>query len=118
MDLKELVNRQREFDRAHGWDWHAIKDQGELLKILQYEIIAICGEVGETANALKKYLRDESANIEHTDMIAEELTPEIVDIFIYLLKIASTLDIDLETAFFAKMAQNKERFLRFEDRHS
>ncbi len=118
MELKELIQRQRDFDKKHGWDWYAVQDHEKLLEVLQYEVIALTGEVGEIANKLKKYLRDDAASLGHPESISEQLTPEIVDALIYLLKIASTLDIDLEAAYLEKMEANLRRFARYEQINS
>jgi NTP pyrophosphatase (non-canonical NTP hydrolase) len=41
------------------------------------------------------------------------LDDELVDTFIYLIKIANQLGVDLEAGFLRKTTQNAERFIEF-----
>ncbi|ELF2482516.1 nucleotide pyrophosphohydrolase, partial [Escherichia coli] len=42
--------------------------------------------------------------------VKAELDEELVDTFIYLIKIANQFDVDLESGFMAKLEKNKKRF--------
>jgi NTP pyrophosphatase (non-canonical NTP hydrolase) len=114
VDLKEIAEYQRNFDKKHGWDWSNSTDE-EGIKHLQYGIIALTGEVGEFANIVKKILREfrslgKLPGKEKIEMLKEEL----VDIFIYTIKIASQLlNMDLEKEYFKKMRINEEKFKKY-----
>lgn len=113
MDLKNIIEFQKKFDVAHGWDWANFKNDEEMLKKLQYITIALGGEQGEFSNIVKKILREfnqnKSVNQEHMKHLKEEL----VDIFAYTLVAAEFFNMDLEKAYFEKMKFNEERFKKF-----
>ncbi|MDD3102570.1 MAG: MazG nucleotide pyrophosphohydrolase domain-containing protein [Patescibacteria group bacterium] len=102
---------QKLFDEKHkgAFSWHQ-KINSENIHILEYLIIGLIGEVGELANIIKKIRRGDLTYSEHKDDIAEE----IVDVFIYLLKMAYQNDIDIEQEFLRKLEKNKRRFKMFE----
>lgn len=114
-DLKEIIKYQRNFDRKHGWDWSNSTGK-EKIKHLQYGIIALTGEIGEFANIVKKILREyRSLGRLPTKEKIEMLKEELVDIFIYTIKIASQLlNMDLEKEYFKKMKINEEKFKKYE----
>lgn len=102
--MKEIFDHLEAFDKAHGWDrYNKITNDKDRLDALQIEIINLLGELGEFANQLKK---DRRNNTLSKELLAEEAT----DMFIFLLKIAKTLDIDLEKTYYAKMRDNEKRF--------
>ena len=111
MTLKELTNFQEDFDSRHQgyfrWNSKVTDDNIELLEFL---LVSLTGEVGETANIVKKIVRGDTCLEEKRD----ELREEIADIFIYLLKMSYQMDIDLEAAYLAKMKKNEERFRVYE----
>ena len=71
--------------------------------------LAMCGEVGEFANLVKKIerrsldLNDASTRIR----LAEELD----DVFVYMLNIAGLLHIDLEAVHVQVRGKNEKRFM-------
>lgn len=111
MTLRELKDIQENFDSRHEgyFRWNSqITDVN--IEMLEFLIVSLTGELGEAANIVKKiargdYLLEEKKN---------ELQEEIADIFIYLLKIAYQMDIDLEQAYLNKMKKNQERFQKYE----
>lgn len=74
---------------------------------IEYDMIALAGEVGEACNDLKKYLRGDFSFAELRDRLAKELP----DILIYLVMAAAIMDIDLEDAYIAKKEYNNARYL-------
>lgn len=111
MTIKELVEKQSIFDSQHEgkfkWD-EKITDNN--IETLEFLILAITGEVGETANIVKKIVRGDFLLSEKQ----ADLKDEITDIFIYILKLSSQLGFDLEEEYNKKMKKNQERFLRYE----
>jgi NTP pyrophosphatase (non-canonical NTP hydrolase) len=73
---------------------------------LQHMVLALCGEAGETANALKKGLRKPF----DYDKAIEKVAAESIDVFIYLLNIWAILKIDPAHELAIKRATNEERF--------
>lgn len=73
---------------------------------IQYNTIALCGEVGEAANEVKKWMRGDAHSHEHLSAVPEELA----DVLAYLLILAENLHCDLEAELLIKMEKNKTRF--------
>lgn len=111
MTIKELMELQEEFDLTHTskFNW-AEKINDDNIEMLEFLLISMFGEIGETANLVKKSVRGDFK----LEEIKEELSEEVADIFIYLLKICIQLDIDLEASFLKKKAKNKNRFKKYE----
>lgn len=111
MTLEELIKFQKKFDGQHegNFKWNE-KVTDSNIEILEFLLVSLTGEVGETANIVKKIVRGDFKLGEKK----EELTEEITDVFIYLLKLSYQLDIDLEKEYIDKMKKNQERFLRYE----
>ena len=111
MNLKQLIDIQKEFDSKHKskFDW-AQDINDENIEILEYLLLCLVGEFGEATNLIKKVVRGDYC----LDDIKPELNEEIADIFIYILKLAYQLDIDLEKEFLAKVNKNKNCFVNFE----
>ena len=111
MEIKELIRLQREFDSRHEgkfpWD-QAIS--GDNLSMLQYLSLALCGESGEMANAVKKVVRGDALYEEQRDAIVGEVT----DVFIYVLKLAYQMEFDLENSYLSKMESNRAKFTPYE----
>lgn len=111
MNLEQLIEIQKEFDSKHkgNFEW-AQKIDEDNIHVLEYLLLCLVGEFGETSNLVKKVLRGDNTLSDIMPCLSEEIT----DIFIYILKIAYQLDIDLEKKFLGKLSKNKERFAIFE----
>ena len=111
MTFEEVINLQMEFDANHKGKFHwDEKITNENIELLEFLLIAIVGEVGETSNIVKKILRGDFS----LDEKKSEITEEIVDIFIYLIKMSYQLEIDLVAEYINKMKKNKEKFEKYE----
>lgn len=111
MTLQEIIELQKEFDGKHkgNFMWNTqITDSN--IEMLEFLLVSLTGEVGETANIVKKIVRGDFKLEEKKNDLQEELA----DVFIYLLKLSYQLDIDLEKAYIEKMGKNRERFLKYE----
>lgn len=110
MTLNELIQLQKQFDGNHmgkfKWD-QQINDNN--LDILEYLLLCLVGEFGETTNLVKKVLRGDCA----LEDIKDKLSDEIVDMFIYIIKLSYQLNINLEECYLKKLEFNKSRFARF-----
>lgn len=113
MTLKELATFQEGFDSRHEgyFRWNS-KITNDNIGILEFLVVSLAGEVGETANIVKKIARGDCL----LDEKKNDLQEEIADIFIYLLKMSYQMDIDLEEAYLYKMKKNQERFQKYEKR--
>lgn len=111
MDLNQLIDIQKQFDLNHKgkFDW-AQKIDEENIAILEYLLLCLVGEFGEATNLVKKIVRGDY----NLNDIKPQLSEEIADIFIYVLKLAYQLDIDIEKQFLLKVEKNKNRFINFE----
>ena len=107
MDIKELVKLQEEFDSRHkgrfSWDE---KISQENIEILEHLIVSVVGEVGELANITKKVIRGDISY----DKAKENISEEIIDIFIYVIKLSYQMGIDIEKAYLEKLKINEVRF--------
>ena len=111
MTLQELMKLQEDFDIKHtsNFNWNE-KINDENIEMLEFLLISMFGEIGETANLVKKSVRGDFK----LETIKEQLSEEIADIFIYLMQICIQLDIDLENSYLNKRKKNMERFKKYE----
>lgn len=109
--ITQLISLQRKFDARHrsrGRSWAQRIDQQHVNVLLELTV-ALTGEVGELANIVKKIARGDFT----LEARKPELASELADIFVYVLKLAGQLGIDLEAEYKDKMKLNEERFKRF-----
>lgn len=71
--------------------------------------MALTGEVGELVDVFQWLTPEESAAI-MSSARREDVTDEVADVAIYLLRLADVLGIDLAQAVRDKMARNEDRF--------
>lgn len=113
--MEGVFRLQKDFDARHGWDWSAPMKDSERTEKLKYGVIALAGEVGELANELKKALREAEASGRPIQKETyARLGEEVTDVFIYVVKLAMLLGIDLKRAHADKVKRNEERFRKFE----
>lgn len=113
MELKQLVQMQREFDERHGWTPEA-SDPEAVASFMVRDLIGMFGEMGEFANAVKKVQLTTGTDLERAlNEQAPYLKEELVDFMIYVIRFAAYLDIDLEAEYLRKLSFNEERFQRF-----
>ncbi len=107
LTLQQVREMQEDFDKRHNGSipfYEAV--DGRNIEALEHLIVCLVGEVGEFANITKKIRRGDHALEEKR----EELGEELIDSFIYLIKIANQLGIDLESGFLRKTEKNKVKF--------
>jgi NTP pyrophosphatase (non-canonical NTP hydrolase) len=76
---------------------------------LQFTALALCGECGELANALKKMVRSQALGMS-LDRHKNHARSELADIYAYLLKLSSLLSVDLEAEYLETLGLNCLRF--------
>jgi len=119
MELKELQEIQRNFDRKHGWETGTHLEKEKLLMCLQQDLIGLFGEAGEFANVLKRITLGchkrppQDLNSLFSNSMGN-LREEIVDTFIYLIRLADSLGVDLESEYLKKLQFNEIRHKEFE----
>src|SRR5712664_2291786 len=113
-----LQSLQLEFDKAHGFaeigalgmpSPPANRGARSETGAAAFAALALAGECGEIANAIKKAVRAEHMDQDpkaHLDVAKGELA----DAFAYLLKLAAVLNTDLATEYLETVALNCLRF--------
>jgi NTP pyrophosphatase (non-canonical NTP hydrolase) len=103
---------QHRFDAAHGLQGIGRQGKGSRAPnfgSLQFATLALCGECGELANALKKVIRAHALG-EPSAAAFDNARGELADIYAYLLKLASLLDVNLEEEYLETVGLNCLRF--------
>ncbi len=108
LSLEKIKSVQRDFDRNHS-----VGEKGFYVDInesniheLEHLLVCLLGELGEFANILKKVTRGDFS----LEDVKGDLDEELVDSFIYLIKISNQFDVDLEEGYLNKLEKNKKRF--------
>ena len=100
MDIKEIQDKLAKFAKERDWDqFHSPKNL----------VMALTSEVGEL-NELFQWLTEEQSSMKDDIGKVEEIRKEIADIFIYLLRLADKLDIDIEEAVREKIEINAKKY--------
>ncbi|WP_102264781.1 MazG nucleotide pyrophosphohydrolase domain-containing protein [Mesobacillus jeotgali] len=110
LTLQEIINRQKDFDKKHEGNnpfYEPITNMN--IEVLEHLIVCIVGEIGEFSNIVKKVKRGDF----DLDMRRADLEEELTDVFIYLIKIAGQLNIDLEQQYLKKLRKNEIKFERY-----
>ncbi|HDM8219595.1 nucleotide pyrophosphohydrolase [Vibrio campbellii] len=95
----ELTEKLRRFAEKRDWDkFHSPKNL----------TMALSGEVGELTELFQWLTEEESQNL--TVQQKEKISEELADIFLYLLRIADKIDIDLINAAHEKIITNEAKY--------
>lgn len=106
MDLKQLSEMQRSFDRKMGWNtYEKCRSPEDILDFMEHFVCVMVEELGEIARARKEFLRAKQK------FDAQALRHELVDLFVYLMQGSMALNMDLEKEYKKKMRTFKTRFL-------
>jgi len=113
VEFKEISRMQSEFDATHAsriqWDEPVTESN---LQLLEHLLVCLVGEVGESANLVKKVVRGDLT----FDAARVQLGGELADTFIYLIKLCNQTGIDLEQEFLKRLEYNRDRFKKYERR--
>lgn len=101
MDLKQYQGKLAKFAEERSWEqFHSPKNLS----------MALSGEAGELVE-LFQWLTEEQSKIESLDGdTISSVKDELADIFIYLLRLADKLNIDLEKAVKNKIRVNAKKY--------
>lgn len=110
MNLDEIKLFQENFDKRFkgNIDFYESIDKNNI-EPLEHLIVCMLGEFGEFSNIIKKVKRGDFS----LDDKEEEMKEEFIDIFIYMIKIANQLNIDIEREYISKMQKNEKKFEKF-----
>ncbi len=100
VDTTRLETVLAEFARARDWDqFHNPRNL----------LLALTGEVGELAEIFQ-WKTDAQAEAIMDTQEAEHVRQEVADVFLYLMRIAMVLGIDLDTAVRNKIEMNARKY--------
>jgi len=98
-EVEQLREKLREFARRRDWEqFHSPKNLSAALIV----------EAGELVEHFQWLTEEQSRALE--EETRREVAMEMADVFIYLLRLADQLDVDLVQAAFEKMAINEKRY--------
>jgi NTP pyrophosphatase (non-canonical NTP hydrolase) len=101
MDIKQLQQTLQHFADLRDWNqYHTPKNLA----------MALAGECGELLEIFQWLTPEQSAGKQLGPINRQAVRDEIADIFIYTLRLADVLDIDLEEAFRDKMLKNENKY--------
>lgn len=109
MTLKDIKQFQEIFDKKFKGNIEFYEEIIDNVVPLEHLIVCMLGEFGEFSNLVKKVKRGDFS----LDEIREQMNEEFIDIFIYLVKIANQLNIDIEKEYLTKMKKNEKKFEKF-----
>ena len=100
MSIENLQQRIRDF--AIERDWEQFHSPRSL-------VLAMQSELGELAE-LGQWVRDSEVNEQWIEENNPRLAEEISDVFIYILRLADVVKVDIETSVLAKISVNSEKY--------
>lgn len=101
MDIERLKEKIEKFSQERDWDkFHSVKNLSMALSVESAELLEIF-----------QWLSEEQSNqIKDTPQLKSKVEDEVADIFVYLLRIISKTNIDLEKAVLNKLQKNTEKY--------
>ncbi|MDQ2811164.1 MAG: nucleotide pyrophosphohydrolase [Actinomycetota bacterium] len=100
-DIGELTERVRDFVAARDWEqFHTPKNLA----------MALAGEAGELLAEFQWLTPEEAAAIMADPRAAGQVRSEIADVFLYLVRLADVLGVDLLASAADKLAENERRY--------
>jgi len=117
MDFNKIIKIQQTFDTEHGWT--PDDNLKSRIDAINKDLIGLIGEIGEFANVIKKI----NLQLDKGDILSaqnlyeihqENLSEEVTDTFIYIFRIASHLNMNVEECYFKKLEYNKGKYKGYE----
>ena len=109
MELSDIFEAQKNFDRQVGWNRYERCDTPEeTVAFMEHLTLAVVDELGEISRVRKKFLRD-GLNLD-----TATLRKEFVDLFIFVMQGSMALKMNLEEEYNQRMRHNEKRFIRKE----
>src|SRR6478672_7005353 len=101
IDLQKLNADIETFVSERDWDqFHSVKNLSMALSVESSELLEIF-----------QWMKEADSNLVKNDpKIMQKVEDEVADIFVYLMRIISKTDIDLEKVVRAKMKKNAEKY--------
>jgi NTP pyrophosphatase (non-canonical NTP hydrolase) len=101
IDLKKLNDEIEQFVKERDWDqFHSVKNLSMALSV----------ECSEFLEIFQWLTEDQSNEITNDPELLLKAQDELADIFLYLMRILSKTNIDLETVVRNKMRKNAEKY--------
>lgn len=99
--MDEIRNKLREFSGERDWDqFHTPKNL----------VMALSGEVGELTEIFQWLSPEESTKEKMTSDQLSSVEEEIADVYLYLIRLADKLDVDIEKVALEKLKVNAEKY--------
>lgn len=101
IDIPKIHNRIDEFISERDWDqFHSIKNLSMALSVEASELLEIF-----------QWMKEEDSNkVSSAPVVKAKVEEELADIFVYLLRIAYKVNIDLENVVLDKIQKNSEKY--------
>lgn len=101
MSIRELQDRQKIFVKERDWEqFHTPKNL----------VMALSGEVGELTEVFQWLTEEQSRSVIDDPKKMKQTEEEIADIFLYLIRLADQLEIDIIEAASGKIKKNEEKY--------
>lgn len=112
MDIKEILKKQVAQDESIGFQV-TFANHNEMYDQLTKDLVGLYGEIGEFSNIVKKItikLSNPDKYKLEIDVAEVNLREELIDSFIYILRLAAILNVDIEKEVLKKMQENNHRY--------
>ena len=101
LDIDQLKSILSSFAKIREWEkFHSPKNLS----------MAIAGEAGELLEIFQWITEQQSIDIKDNTLIREEISYELADIILYIIQMASQLNINLSKAIFKKIKINNKKY--------
>ncbi|MEW6714916.1 MAG: nucleotide pyrophosphohydrolase [Nitrospirota bacterium] len=101
MNLPDIQKKLRKFAEERNWDqFHSPKNLS----------MALAAEAAELLEIFQWLTEEQSKDIDNSEKEIAQVKEEIADVFIYLVRLADKLNIDIEKEVLAKIALNKKKY--------
>ena len=101
MNLPDIQQKLRKFAEDRNWEqFHSPKNLS----------MALAAEAAELLEIFQWLTEEESKDIISSEKEIEQVKEEIADVFIYLVRLADKLNIDIEKEVLAKIALNEKKY--------
>ncbi|TMQ98038.1 nucleotide pyrophosphohydrolase [Actinomadura soli] len=100
-DIDRLADRLRSFAAERNWEqFHTPKNLA----------MALTGEAGELLAEFQWLTPEESSTVLHDQAAGDRVRAELGDVFLYAVRLADVLGIDLLQVAYDKLAENERRY--------
>jgi len=101
MNLPDIQQKLRKFAEDRNWDqFHSPKNLS----------MALAAETAELLEIFQWLTEEQSKDIVNSEKEIAQAKEEIADVFIYLIRLADKLNIDIEKEVLAKIALNEKKY--------